>query len=167
MLAPHAPDCVHRTRVPCGPTPEQALESQRNFFNILLPQHCTEPLVFPDRPWLRKVRSWEKSILYYFKHALSGRFKYCSWVNTDHLLVRGWPITTQLSLGTQVPRCISARRHVRTPASRLLIGTAVSLWPVPVSFKNSSRPKRWMKRLNNSKIIVRRYTLCFRIAGCG
>ncbi len=113
-----------------------------------------------DRLWLRKTRSWEKTILCIWKHALSGRYNYRSWVDTDCLLVSGWPITLQLSLDSLASLCIRTRRHVLTPASRLLIGSAVSPWPAPTSFANFSRARRWMKWLKHGSNCEKVYAIC-------
>ncbi len=55
-----------------------------------------------DRLWLRKIRSWEKSILFSPKHALSkiGAERVRSFIGYS-----GWPITLQLSLDTLASLC--------------------------------------------------------------
>ncbi len=64
----------------------------------------------------------------------------------------------QSTLDTLASLCIRTRRHVRTSANRLLIVSAVSLWPAPTSFAKFNRARPWMKWLNNATVIVRRST---------
>ncbi len=68
-----------------------------------------------DRLCLRKIGSWEKSILFSSKHALSEWQNYCNWESTDRLLVFGWPITSQLSLDTLASLCPCTRHYGCTP----------------------------------------------------
>ncbi len=57
-----------------------------------------------DRLWLRKIRSWEKPILFSPKHALNGKIIGAERVRS-FIVYSDWPITLQLPLDTLASLC--------------------------------------------------------------